>query len=205
MTEGWRKWFWRSVGFGAGAAVTIAILIGLFLWWRSRPTPPKPWNNSQLTSKFWNATIDDKGDVTFRFQIKNASPDDYDIQNEDDLDVSAQSIDGALIPFGKFGHLETPIFIPGHRSSVVTLNTTMHYRGPSLESVSKDDRDYEILKYLRDTYGKVKAFIILDKTNRLEIDCPTDWDKLVSIADDQRKGASIPKQDSSEDSKRPRQ
>lgn len=42
----WRFFLLRSCGFGAGFALTLNGLIGVWVWAGSRPKPEKPWDNA---------------------------------------------------------------------------------------------------------------------------------------------------------------
>src|SRR6267378_3723896 len=47
----WKRPLLIGVGWGLGTAVGLALVVGGFLWYQSRPKPPKPWNTAALAIK----------------------------------------------------------------------------------------------------------------------------------------------------------
>ena len=49
IARGWRKWAAVGFGFGVGAAITVALILGGLAWYSSRP---KPWKSKDFSATF---------------------------------------------------------------------------------------------------------------------------------------------------------
>jgi hypothetical protein len=48
----WKRWLVFGAGAGAGFAFALAAIVGIVLWYESRPKPPKPWNTAAISASF---------------------------------------------------------------------------------------------------------------------------------------------------------
>ena len=90
--ETWRKIFLRAAGFGAGAIVTAAVIIGAIVRWPRRPEKSKPWNTSAITASF--DSIDTEGDtntMVFVYTLQNNTDVDYQVQDDRFIHIGASS------------------------------------------------------------------------------------------------------------------
>jgi hypothetical protein len=66
MTDGWKKWFWRSAGFGSGAVLMLAVIAASVIWWIDRPKPSKPWNTKAISAEYdYTTTEGDDNNIVF--------------------------------------------------------------------------------------------------------------------------------------------
>jgi hypothetical protein len=84
----WKKLLLRSAGFGAGFAISVAVIGGLLLWWSNRP---KQWSSTAITAKQTEIGIQQDGEeLHFRFR--------YALTNKTSMDYALPSpISGALM------------------------------------------------------------------------------------------------------------
>jgi hypothetical protein len=113
--ENWKKIIIRAVGFGAGFAVAAGILVGVAVWWSSRPVKPKPRNMKAITATF--DTLDTEGDAnTFEFiyTLENNTDDDYRVSDESEIHLAGVLKDEHSFTFNndKFLTADYPIYIP---------------------------------------------------------------------------------------------
>jgi hypothetical protein len=77
----WKRPLLIGVGWGLGTAVGLAILVGGFFWYQSRPKPPKPpkpWDTASIKAEFNFATTEgDKNTFVFFYTLENTTDFDY--------------------------------------------------------------------------------------------------------------------------------
>jgi hypothetical protein len=52
----WKRILLRAAGFGAGFALSLALILGVALWYESRPKPPKPWDAKTIRAEYDHVT-----------------------------------------------------------------------------------------------------------------------------------------------------
>lgn len=70
----------RAAGFGAGAVLTAAFILGILAWWSGRPAKPKPLNAHAITATFSGMEIrvrDDAFYLTVIYGLHNNTDQDY--------------------------------------------------------------------------------------------------------------------------------
>jgi hypothetical protein len=85
------------MGFGAGFAIVVCAAVGTWIWYDSKPKPPKPWNSSALKATdppFFSAFSvvgktgsPDTSSVKFGYTIQNNTDSDYEMEKGDQLKV----------------------------------------------------------------------------------------------------------------------
>jgi hypothetical protein len=177
MTEGWKKWFIRSAGFGAGAVLTVAVLIGVFVWWSNRPKPPKAWNTKAITASYdefttWNT---DKGiQAEFVYVLENKS--DFDYKMPDTVKIMSRSTTGALDDVGQWVRFDN--FIPARQKAKFSFTTQV---GDIFDSTKARNDNNELVHTVGAWVSKINGFVIFDGDNRYEIELPAGWQPYVDV------------------------
>ncbi|MGH9428486.1 MAG: hypothetical protein ACRD2L_19540, partial [Terriglobia bacterium] len=86
----WKTIVLKFVAFGAGAAVTLSAMAGVFVWYSSRPKPEKPWNQSAIKATSTNlvfAVEDDRLLYDFSYTVENRTNRDYRVPGDAKLMV----------------------------------------------------------------------------------------------------------------------
>jgi hypothetical protein len=81
----WKKWLFIGLGFGAGAALAIALIFGCVVWYSSRP---KLWNSRDITATFSTPlySVDENNfsitNVELEYIIENNTSKDFTLSPE---------------------------------------------------------------------------------------------------------------------------
>ncbi len=186
MDDGWKKWFWRSAGFGAGLAVVLVLSAGIFIWWSSLVKRPKPWNTSTIKGTYTVLTAQVRGDdlhFTFTYGLNNPTDTDYYLPD---------SIAGELmkrLPGGKgFQKLNASswgerVIVPAKQTVNVEFDVPIH-----LEDFNKKAADLEsdadLSKFINRRLSDMDGLVFFDYTHRYRIDLPNGWPESMK-GDDQ--------------------
>jgi hypothetical protein len=177
----WKRLFVRAAGFGAGFAITLALIIGIFAWYRYRP---KPWNDHALSATFITMSFKTQPAETsyvveFNYDIENNTNSTYGL-TPNSLVMMARSTTGSLTK--EWGNYQTsdatltgPAFIPAHAKAGITLHTTYQY--PDEFSAS----DKSVNRRLAELTG----IVIFDEAlhYRINLDAPWQkWEDLKNLA-----------------------
>ncbi len=179
--ETWKKIFLRAAGFGAGAIVAAAVVIGVFVWWSKRPEKPKPWNTSAITASF--DSIDTEGDTNtliFVFTLQNSTDVDYQVQDDSSIHLGAMLQRSKAFSFDKSDFLKTdyPIYVPA--KSRVRFKLHVHYPYSIREDLTASDdvrHDWEtkICKFANDEFSNLSGFVLMDERSRFQVTMPNGW------------------------------
>jgi hypothetical protein len=176
----WKRIFLRAAGFGAGFALSLAIILGVALWYQSRPKPPKPWDTKTIQAEYDKTTDQQTSDIGFRYFLKNNGLEDYRISDADLVQVSIKMGKGELTPFNRVVSIETPIFIPAGQKTMVFIKmktgTRFQHQLPE-HPTDADEEQYRkaVLDYLNGT--QIAGFVLFDEVQRIEVDFPSGWKK----------------------------
>ncbi len=184
MVEGWKKWFWRSAGFGAGVAFILVIIIGGAIWWYDRPKPPKPWNTKAITAEYdYVSTEGEKNSIVFYYTLVNNTELDYRVSNGSDVDLSIRlarenSISQEAKGDDNLMRGDFPIFVPAHGRARFGIHITYPY-SEKYDDKATDDEKHDwgtkLAKYITNELGNVDGFAIFDSIDRYELVFPNGW------------------------------
>lgn len=154
----------------------LSLIVGVAIWYTSRPTPPKPWNSGALVvvgSPSFRVSDDGKY-VRFTYEVANTTDFDYQLESDSQVKFAAKYKDGALsrpVPEER-KPLELPVFIPAKTKADLTIKVEL--LGISQRSLSDSDELYHerLRSYLEEQGPKLAEFVIFDDRNRYEIDLP---------------------------------
>lgn len=178
--ENWKRIVLRAAGFGAGAALTAAIIIGLLVWWNGRPAKPKPMNTRAITATFAGMEAGTRGEVfylTVTYGLRNNTVRDYQLPSVGQFMIvnpenkGLDTVDGVkwdstdIIPPGQTVNMkfEIPYQLSDYDLSSADLASTG--KGDSAPS---DKFVAFANKRIKGTNG----FRFFDNTQRYEIDFP---------------------------------
>lgn len=154
----------------------LSVTIGGFVWYSSRPKPPKPWDLTALVAKespSFSLSHDGKN-VELHYPLENTTTTDYEIDSHDRLKIMFKTDEGT------FSHplsIETasvtlPIFIPAQQKGFVTLSIALSGI-PAQKLAESDDEFHERLRTHLESHLKgITAFVIFEDTNRYQINLP---------------------------------
>jgi hypothetical protein len=179
----WKRILLKSMGFGAGFAIVVCVAVGTWIWYDSKPKPPKPWNSSALKatdppyfSSFAVAGKNgspEKSSIKFTYSILNNTDTDYEMNKGDELKLLLKLGDTVSQP-APFLTLDFPIFIPSKQKGTLTVSIATN----SVPDKAKDDTDEQYHEHLR-TYiekelprDRVSGFVIYDESNKYKVDLP---------------------------------
>jgi hypothetical protein len=179
--ETWKKILLRAAGFGAGFALTAAVIVGPFVWWSGRPPKPKPWNKTAISASF--DTIDAEGEqntLIVVYTLQNNTDADVRISDDSSLHLGALLIRSKSFSFDKSEFLSTdyPIYLPSKSRVRFKLHIKYPYAEKEDLNASADvlhDWVTKVCKYVTEEFGNLDGFVMLDELNRYEVDMPNGW------------------------------
>jgi hypothetical protein len=190
----WKKILLRSLGFGAGFALTLCVIVGVWVWHRDRPKPPIPWNKQAITAEYDGLNTRGTDNlIVFIYILQNNTDEDYRLDSEFGVNLTARLQEQK--EFAQFSQtyfsLEYPIFIPARNR--VRLSIESKYKYPieeKTDATSEDRKQYRnaLAKHVIDKWSNLDGFVVFDTTHRYEIDFPTGWEKASKdVASDEKR------------------
>jgi hypothetical protein len=181
-TNAWKRVALISFFSGLGIAMAAAIVLASFIWYKARPTPPKPWNTSALVvtePPSFDVSKDGKS-LELGYAVKNNMPTDYSLDDATvkTLRVMTRFRDGRLGPLNNFLKFsDTPIFMPAGQTVTVDVSIDLPDL-PTRKGAEKSDDYHERLRtYLETEYPGVSAIVLYEEVNRYQINLPKWADK----------------------------
>lgn len=179
----WKKILLRSAGFGAGFAITLCVVVGVWIWYIERPKPPKPWDKQAITAEYDNvSTAGDENFFSVQYILQNNTDVDYRLDSDSGVEISAklQQQKGLAEFSRKTIAVEFPVFVPAKNRVRLPIILKYHYpvrekNDPTLEERKQFRTD--VAKYITNEFKNLDGFVLFDTTNRYEIDFPTGWEK----------------------------
>ena len=190
----WKKILLRSVGFGAGFALMLCVVVGVWVWYRERPKPPKAWNTQAITAEYeLLSTRGDDNHIVFVYTLQNNTDEDFRLDSDVGINLTARLQEQK--EFAQFSQtyfsLEYPVFVPARNR--VRLFIESKYKYPiheKTDATSEDRKQYRnaLAKHVIDKWSNLDGFVVFDTTHRYEIDFPTGWEKASKdVASDEKK------------------
>jgi hypothetical protein len=176
----WKRLILISAAFGGAFAVVASSIVGLAVWYKSRP---RPWNSSALKASFYTVEIQTQPQsesylAEFLYDVHNNTDTNYQVQ-ANELTVMAVLTEGNVLS-KDFGHyqtadaiLEGPPFIPAQGKARITIRISYQY--PS-EFAEADKNDIKKVGHSLDYRLKeLSGFVLFDQANHYRIDLPERW------------------------------
>ncbi len=154
---GWKKWLFIGLGFGAGAAVVGAVIIGSLAWYSSRP---RPWNTAGIRTAFSTELYSTDDDLNIRgleleYTIDNNTPRDYTLSPDQPFFLE----DHGALRTGMTGKykISDPCFVPARNKVKCQITVPVEF----------------------DTSFSVDGFDVFDSANRYNIIFPKPSSRLM--------------------------
>ncbi|OFW24780.1 MAG: hypothetical protein A3H27_11485 [Acidobacteria bacterium RIFCSPLOWO2_02_FULL_59_13] len=184
----WKRLLLLSAGASAGFALTMAVIIGSFLWYYSRPKPPKPWNTkaikatfSKITPKeYFDAECNERYDLVLDYILENVTDWDYSLADASDiLWMRKLPTQDAMQPEYEY---KSPfqIDIPARQRVLVRVQPPLTIdeairrmrSEPTCQAIARKSK-IDISAGL--IPGDFAGFVLFDKPNRYQINFPKGW------------------------------
>ena len=177
-----KHWIITGASFGAGLAITLALIIGGYLWYSSKPKPPKPWDTKAITATY--DRVDTEGDnntIVFYYILQNNTDYDYHIVDASNVTLMDKLEKQKSLSWGKsdqFLKFDYPLLLPAKQR----LRFAIHLDYPYNKKIKAEATKDEIEKYRKALSGFLKeetpnlnGFAMFDELNRYQIDFPREW------------------------------
>lgn len=174
-----KRWIITGLSFGAGFAITLAIIIGLFIWHENKP---KPWDTKAITSIYDTADIEgDNSTFVFYYTLQNNTDKDYTINDASDFVLLSKlkrqnSLSGTNTQ--DLLKIDTPILLPAKQRLRFAIHLGYPYENKSIVGPTKEDKEKfrkEIGLYLQKEIPNLNGYVLFDKTNRYQINFNRGW------------------------------
>jgi hypothetical protein len=178
----WKRIVVTAVAAGAGIALSLSLVGGVFAWYKSRPKRPTPWNNSAITAVF--DYVDYEGEdetLLFHYVLENTTNSDYQLLDGSELTVMAKLRRENSLSFDKTTlRVDLPILIPARQRLLVDLHLAYRYTGPvkfTSESTPelKNANRMALAEFVKNKLTNLTGFVILDESHRYQINLPQGW------------------------------
>jgi hypothetical protein len=176
----WKRVLLIAAGFGAGFAICVALIVGSFYWYSTRP---KPWNKNAFKATF--ATMEfslqpqaASYKVDFQYDVQNTTERNYEFSSSN-FTLLAVLAEGNVLS-KEFGHyqaeeprLDGPAFIPAQGKA--RIHVFVAYEYPS-EWTPKEKNDIDkVIGSFNHRLRELTGFVAYDQINHYEIDLPEGW------------------------------
>jgi hypothetical protein len=179
----WKKILLRSVGFGAGFALMLCAVVGVWVWYTERPKPPKPWNKQAITAQYdYVRPGGDKNNLTFYYTLQNNTDSDYRLTSDVGIEITIKEKQNKQLGdfAGKYETTNYPVFVPAKSRVRFSLNIPYPYPVREKSNPTAEERKQyttDVAKYVTNEFSNVEGFVLFDTTSRYEIDFPSGWEK----------------------------
>ncbi len=190
----WKKILLRSLGFGAGFALTLCVIVGVWVWHRDRPKPPTPWNKQAITAEYeLLSTRGGENHIVFIYTLQNNTDEDFRLDSDIGINLTPRLQEER--EFAQFSQtyftLEYPVFVPAHNRVRQFIESKFKYPIQEKEDATKEDRKQyrkALAKHVIDKWSNLDGFVVFDTVHRYEIDFPTGWERASKdVASDEKK------------------
>jgi hypothetical protein len=170
----WQRIFLKAAGFGAGFAAFLVATVAGWIFFKSLPETPKPWNRDAIKATYADiyVTTGDRPVATFKYTLENATPNDYYLPS----DPKAAFV---ILPNEKGMSQDEELswdngaYVPAGQKVSASFRLTYDYN----DSYPKSDRDNldKLSKFIARRLKQLEGFVVLDRTNRYQINFPKGW------------------------------
>ncbi|WP_263379504.1 hypothetical protein [Granulicella paludicola] len=179
--ENWKRIVLKAAGFGGGLALVGAIILGVCVWWSSRPPKPKPWNTGAITAQYEDVrTQGDNNTLAFDYTLVNNTDHDYHLTDATGVHIAAHLRRSNALSFDDSGRLKTdyPIYVPAH--SRVRFPILLEYPIPVKDDSDapvdvRHDNETKLAKYIVENLSNIDGLVLMDDNARYQINFPDGW------------------------------
>jgi hypothetical protein len=179
----WKLVLLRSAGFGGGFALVFCILTGSWLWYKTRPQPPRSWDKRAITAEYdYVRPEGDKDYLNFHYLLQNNTDFDYRIDSDSGIEItgSLKREQGFSSFANHYVTTDYPIFVPAQSRVWVSLKIPYPYPIKEKGNPNEDERKQfttAVAKYVTDEMGNLGGFVLFDTLHRYRIDFPGGWEQ----------------------------
>jgi len=172
----------NSAGLGGGFALVAAVILGVCIWWGSRPARPKPWNTTAITATYDDVrTEGETNTVAFDYTLQNNTDQDLRISDGTNVQVAAHLRQSNALSFSKQDTITTtyPIYVPAHSRSHFTIGlaypTPMKGDSDAPDDV-RHDAQTKLAQYIVKNLNNIDGLVLMDDITKYQINLPDGWD-----------------------------
>jgi hypothetical protein len=176
--QGWKRIAVICFSIGLGLAVGLAVILGVWLWASSRPSPPPKWNDKALVAKGQPTFFGVEDTVVLSYPVRNTTRSDFSIHNADDVRLFMRTIEDSLLVLQNASvRVVTPANVPAMESSLLYLfigDSKLPRKGAS----QSDSLYHEAVRdFLNSEYSNVAGYVLYDDVNHYRVFLPRWRDK----------------------------
>jgi hypothetical protein len=173
---GWKRVLLIGAGFGAGFAITLAAIVGAFVWYQSRPAKEPDWNTRAIKATFKDIGITTsvaKPKFTFSYSLENTTSLDYSVDATSQVTLMATLPDGKGFEPDEALSLPPSVYIPAKQKVVVSISKEAEYND-SYPARDRDDGE-KLAIFMNRRLKELDGFVLFDKAHRYKIIFPNGW------------------------------
>jgi len=177
-----KRWIITGASFGTAVALVLLAVVGSYLWYESRPKPPKPWDSKSITASYDSiGTEGDHNTLVFYYVLQNNTDFDYEIKDASEITLLAklkhqQSLTGSKND--SMLNADIPLFLPAKQRLRFGIHVSYPYDKKENLNASEEERaEYrkELSAYVRKQIGNVDGFTLFDEAKRYQVEFAAGW------------------------------
>lgn len=180
----WKRIAIISFFSGFGVALAAALVLTSSIWYKSRPTPPKPWNTSALVvtgPPSFSVSKDGKL-LELEYSVKNSTNVDFKVDDNaaKQLRIMLKLHEGELSPPIENKGIQilyTPIFIPAGQKGTLGISVEDSTLPTQTKNEAAADYHERLRTYLETSYPRVAGIVLYDEINHYQLNLPKWADK----------------------------
>ncbi|MGH9757010.1 MAG: hypothetical protein ACRD4M_04685 [Candidatus Acidiferrales bacterium] len=187
----WKKIAIRAFFGGIGFVVGGAVIIGAFVWYSNRPSPPPSWNSKALKANFdaieatgASSSSPNTYIVAFEYNVRNTTKTTYEVNPSALMPMALLAECKALSnSFGEYQSgeaiIEAPQIIPPGATGRMTVRVSYFYPQNFTTAEKKDLGKWS--RSLDEQLKDLAGIVLFDRVNHYQIDLPSGWANLPGV------------------------
>jgi hypothetical protein len=176
----WKRIALRSFFGGVGMAVALAAIVGGWLWYESRPKPPKPWNRAAIKAEYESADTEGSNNtIVVYYVLENTTDFDYQIEDGSSVSLDAQlDKDHSLSNDVNILSVTYPVVVLAKKRMRFAIHVNYPCTDKEKPNADRDEmkRHTEAVEaFMTKEFANLDGFDLLDETSRYEILLPGGW------------------------------
>ncbi len=178
-----KRLFVIVLGATCGVVLGISAVLGVVLWYTSRPQPPEAWDPSSIVAKYdYVSTEPSDNTFVFYYVLQNNTAEDYRLESDDRESMVLMSLlenEKSLASDGSdLLTIDLPLFIPANQRLRVEIHVKYPFDEALPEGATDEQREaYQarLRSFLNDRMGNLTGFSLYDQRKRYQILFPKGW------------------------------
>jgi hypothetical protein len=174
-----KRWIITGLSFGAGLAITLLLIFGVYSWFKNRP---RAWDNKSITANYDGVdTEGDKNTLVFYYTLQNNTDFDYSIDDVAKITLLVKLERQKSLSGGKndsFLKGDFPLFLPAKQRLRFGIHLGYPYEKKGKDNPSREEQvQYrkEVASYVKNELSNVDGFVLFDEAKRYQVDFPPGW------------------------------